>query len=127
MVGLSEGEVKDLPKNIIPIPPISDDHKLAEIYSACDLCLNLSYEETFGMTSVEALACGTPIITYDLTAVPEVARILNAPIVHAGDIVGLKNAIEQYFMNYQERDYDVMRFEQMAQYQRYYDLYKELI
>ena len=129
LVGLSEGEVKDLPDNIVPIPPVSDDRKLAEIYSASDLCLNLSYEETFGLTSVEALACGTPIITYDLTAVPEVSRMFKAPVVHAGDIDALKAEIVHHFeiRSLDFQTYDVSRFEQAAQYQKYYDLYKELI
>lgn len=127
MVGLSEGEVKNLPKNIIPVPPIFNDHMLAKIYSACDLYINLSYEETFGMTSVEALACQTPIITYDLTAVPEVARIFNAPVVQAGNIEALKKTIEHHFENPRKEQYNVLMFEQKAQYQKYYDLYTELI
>ncbi len=128
LVGLTAGEVKNLPENIIPIPPLSNDDKLAEIYSACDLCLNLSYEETFGLTSVEALACGTPIIAYDLTAVPEVAKLFNAPVIHTGDIETLKGVIEERFARHiSSESYDVSQFEEITQYQNYRNLYKELI
>lgn len=127
LVGLSEGEVKDLPHNIIPIPPVKDDRTLAEIYSASDLCLNLSYEETFGLTTIEALACDTPVITYDKTAVPEVARMYNAPVVRAGCLEELKEAIEKHFiLNINKKKYDVACFEQEKQYQQYCTLYKEL-
>lgn len=128
LVGLSEGEVKDLPANITPVPPVNDDTMLAGIYSAADLCLNLSYEETFGLTSIEALACGTPIITYDQTAVPEITRMYDLPVVPAGDIKALAGAIENYLQHSRrQRSFDVTRFEEKVQYQQYYDLYKELV
>ena len=128
LVGLSKGEVKDLPANITPIPPISDDTRLAEIYSTADLCLNLSYEETFGLTSIEALACGTPIITYNQTAVPEVAHMYDMPVVPAGDTKALAGAIENHFRQPDHQTvFDVSQFEEKTQYQHYYDLYKELV
>lgn len=128
LVGLSPNEVQNLPNNIIPIPPVSSDRNLAEIYSACDLYLNLSYEETFGLTSIEALACGTPIITYDLTAVPEISRLFDSPIVPAGDICELKKMIERYFKKGNViQNYDVSDFDQCKQYQEYYKLFKELL
>lgn len=128
LVGLTERDISDLPQKIIPIPPINNDSELAEIFSACDICLNLSYEETFGLTTVESLACQTPVITYDLTAVPEVAKMFNAPVVHAGNISELKTEIEKHFSNNSHiHHYDVSCFEQKKQYQQYYKLYKELV
>ncbi len=128
LVGEIEDGVKTLPDNIVSIEPVYDDNKLAEIYSASDLCLNLSYEETFGLTSVESLACGTPIITYDQTAVPEIARMFGAPVVYAGNISELKKAIESYFSgNASENHFDVSCFDEKVLYQQYYDLYKELL
>ena len=46
--------------------------KIIEIYTAADVFLNLSVEETFGLTTVEAIACNTPVIVYDATALSEV-------------------------------------------------------
>lgn len=128
LVGDIGDGIQELSGNIIPIEPIYDDNKLAEVYSTSDLCLNLSYEETFGLTSVESLACGTPIITYDLTAVPEIARMFEAPVVHAGNIGELKKTIENYFQgNTPDKHYDVSCFDEKVLYQQYYDLYKELL
>ena len=46
--------------------------ELAEYYSLADVFVNTSIEETFGLTTAEALACGTPAIVFNSTACPEV-------------------------------------------------------
>lgn len=48
--------------------------ELAEIYSAADVFVNPSREETFSMTTLEAIACGTPAIVYRGTACEEVVK-----------------------------------------------------
>ena len=58
--------------NIICIPQTENQEELAQIYSTADVYVNGSLEETFGMTTAEALACGTPAIVFDSTACPEV-------------------------------------------------------
>jgi glycosyltransferase involved in cell wall biosynthesis len=63
-----------LPANIIRVGVVADPNKLAEYYSLADVFLNCSIQETFGKVSAEALACGTPIVTNNATANPEVAE-----------------------------------------------------
>lgn len=57
---------------IIGIRQTEDMRQLAEYYSMADVFVNASIEETFGMTTAEALACGTPAVAFDSTACPEV-------------------------------------------------------
>lgn len=71
LVGVKNCQKSLLPKNIISVPYITDSHELAKYYSAADVVLNLSVEETFGLVSIESLACGTPVILYNATACPE--------------------------------------------------------
>lgn len=59
-------------KNFTIINKTRDMSRLAEIYSTADVFVNASIEETFGMTTAEALACGTPAIVFNSTACPEV-------------------------------------------------------
>lgn len=71
LVGLSDAQRRDLPDNVLGLARTDTPGKLAELYSAADVVLNFSLEETFGLTTVEGLACGTPGIVYDRTASPE--------------------------------------------------------
>lgn len=73
LVGLDEMQIRQLPEKIIKLPRTDSLEELVAIYSAADVFINPSVEETMGLTTAEALACGTPVITYNKTAVPEVA------------------------------------------------------
>ncbi|MGN0571787.1 MAG: glycosyltransferase [Candidatus Fimenecus sp.] len=60
-----------VPKNVLHIPKTDNVQTLAAWYSAADVFLNLSKEETFGKVSAEALSCGAPVVCFDTTANPE--------------------------------------------------------
>ena len=59
-------------KNIICMSGTENQKQLAQLYSAADVFINGSREETFGLTTAEALACGTPAIVFNSTACPEI-------------------------------------------------------
>lgn len=62
----------ELPKNIISVGAIKDEYTLADYYTMADCFINPSYQETFGLTTAEAMACGTPAVVYRVSACPEV-------------------------------------------------------
>ena len=64
LVGLTEKQKATLPSGIIGITRTDSVTELAEIYTATDVFVNLTLEEVMGLTNVEALACGTPVITF---------------------------------------------------------------
>lgn len=74
LVGLNSKQLRDLPTNIIGVEKTNDIEELSTIYSSADLFINASVEETMGLVTVEALACGTPAIVIDSTALPEVVN-----------------------------------------------------
>lgn len=94
LVGISPNDVKKCPENIIGIPPTNSVGELVEIYSVADVFVNPSKEETFGLTTLEAMACGTPAIVYKNTACEEIANLYGGIAVEQS-INALKNAIEQ--------------------------------
>ena len=57
--------------NLVFLGYVSDTNELAKIYSAADVYVHLSREDTFGKVIAEAMACGTPVIVYNSTACPE--------------------------------------------------------
>ncbi|MBQ8351563.1 MAG: glycosyltransferase [Clostridia bacterium] len=72
LVGLTREQIQSLPHNIIGIQRTENQEELAELYSAADVFVNPSKEETFGLVTAEAMACGTPAIVYDSTACAEI-------------------------------------------------------
>lgn len=64
MVGLTKKQKKELPNNIIGITRTNNVKELAEIYTAADVFVNTTLEDNFPTTNLEALACGTPVITF---------------------------------------------------------------
>lgn len=71
LIGLSDQQIKRLPSGIVGMGRTKSIEELVFWYSAADVYVNLSTEETLGMTSLEAQACGTPVIVYDATGCPE--------------------------------------------------------
>ncbi len=49
-----------------------DKLSLIQIYNAADILIAPSLHEGFGITLLEAMACGTPVITSNVSAMPEV-------------------------------------------------------
>lgn len=84
LVGLTPEQSKNLPANILCLPRTDSIQKLVEIYSAADLYINPSVEETFGMTTLEAICCGTKPVVYRGTACEEVTRQFGGIAVEKG-------------------------------------------
>ncbi len=64
LVGVEEPLASRLPSNVIPLPRTHDRAALAELYTAADLFLNPTREDTYPTVNMEALACGTPVVTF---------------------------------------------------------------
>ena len=74
LIGLSPAQIEALPKTILGLPRTNSMRELAESYSAADVYVNPSAEETFGMTAMEARCCGTEAIVYQDTACEEIVN-----------------------------------------------------
>lgn len=96
MVGLSEKQIKSLPVNIIGIKKTNSIKELAEIYSASDVFINPTLDDNFPTTNLEALACGTPVITFNTGGSPESIDLSCGMVVEKGNIAELMTAIKIY-------------------------------
>lgn len=75
VVGLTDGQIKSIPNTIKGIKRTADAAELAGLYSIADLFFNPTYEDNFPTTNIEALACGTPVVTYNTGGSPEALEI----------------------------------------------------
>lgn len=78
LVGLTRKQMNKLSKKVKGFERITDMEELAAIYSAADVFVNPSREETFGMTIAEAQACGTRTVVYDCAACGETSDYVNS-------------------------------------------------
>ena len=93
LVGLSEKQIKDLPKNIKGIQRTNSPQELAAIYTAADVFVNPTYEDNYPTVNLEAQACGTRVITYNVGGCAETLYTPNSNTVTCGNINELKRKI----------------------------------
>jgi glycosyltransferase involved in cell wall biosynthesis len=133
LVGLSKKQKELIPSTIIGIDRTESIKELAELYSAADIILNLSNQETFGMTTVEGFSCGTPSIAYNCTANPELITPETGIIVEPGNIEQLVKAIETIKSNKKEyysancRKLAEMFYDKENKYNEYLQLYEKVL
>lgn len=131
LVGLNEEQRRGLPKNIIGLGVTQNVSELVMLYSMADIVLNLSYAETFGLTTVEGFACGTPSIVYNATASPELVTPETGIVVAPGDISGLVKAVDQLLSKEKPinacRKHAIDTFNKEDKYQEYLSLYERLL
>ncbi len=94
LVGLSEEQVKDLPKGIIGITRTNSVEELVGYYSSADVFVNPTYCDSFPTTNLEALACGTPVVTYQTGGSPESVALETGIVVEQGDVDSLARSIK---------------------------------
>ena len=82
-----------LPTNIIHIENTNSQEELAKLYNMADIFLNLTKQDTYPTVNLEAIACGLPLITYDVGGSTEIAKRYGGIVVKRGDFEQLLLAI----------------------------------
>lgn len=94
MVGLTPDKIKTLPSNIIGIHRTDNPSELAEIYSTADVFFNPTYEDNYPTVNLEAIACGTSVITYNTGGSPESVSAEHGFVVAKGDVAAVLEVIK---------------------------------
>ena len=68
--------------------------ELAQLYSSASVFVNPTYQDNYPTTNLEAIACGTPVITYRTGGSPEAVDDSTGLVVEQGDVDGLVSAVE---------------------------------
>lgn len=131
IVGIGEREKDNLPENVVCITHTNNQKELAEIYSAADVFVNPTREENFPTTNIEALACGTGVITYKTGGSPEIIDEETGIVVEKDDYEALKQAIfrvkkESLFRREKCRN-RAMKYSCNEKYKEYVELFKSIL
>ena len=94
LVGMQQKDIDALPQGLIGIPRTKTPEELARWYSMADCVMSLSRLESFGLTPVEGLACGTPAIVYNCTSTPELITPETGYVAEVGNIDDVKTKVE---------------------------------
>lgn len=133
LVGLNKEQKNNLPEGINGILRTNSAEELAELYSKANVFINPTYADTFPTTNLEALACGTPVITYRTGGSPESITPNTGFVVAPGDINGIISAIKEIEERGKEyyseacRKYAEENFDKDKCFAKYIDLYEELL
>lgn len=133
LVGLSKSQLKGLPDGIEGMQRTHNINELATLYSNAIAFVNPTYEDNFPTVNIEALASGTPVITYKTGGCPEAVDNDTGLVVDKGDVSGLATAINVIFNEPEAsrrekcRKRAVSNFNQDIQFNKYVDLYEELL
>lgn len=131
MVGLSAEQAKNLPAGIRGIQRTQNVQELAQLYSEADVLINPTYEDNFPTVNLEALACGTPVITYKTGGSPEAIDEKTGVVVEQGNVEALAEAIKQMRENplsladCRKRPEEL--FDKDKCFEKYVELYEELM
>jgi len=130
LIGLSRKQIKSIPPNIIGLPRTNSIQELVEWYTVADIFVNASTEETFGMTTLEAMACGTPVVVYNATALPEICEKGCGLVVPPHDIRGVMGGIESMVSSGKPTEHLLnvtSKYEKNNQYVQYIELYNKIL
>ena len=98
LIGLNKYQISVLPEGILGILRTDSVDQLVQFYSMADVFFNPTYEDNYPTTNLEAIACGTPVITYDTGGSGESAKMFGR-IVEKGNIKKVAEEIEKsYFI-----------------------------
>lgn len=131
MVGLSANQMKKLPAGIRGFQRTQNVNELAKLYSDSDVLINPTYADTFPTVNLEALACGTPVITYRTGGSPEAVDEKTGLVVKQGDLHALAAAIRQMkespLSSIDCRKRAEEHFDKDKCFEKYIELYESLI
>ena len=131
IVGLTADQLKELPKGIKGIQRTQNVQEMVDLYSSADVLINPTYADTFPTINIEAIACGTPVITYKTGGSPEIIDEKTGITVEQGNLEAMTNAITSLRENPLDSEECRKRaetlFNKEERFKDYINLYEQLL
>lgn len=93
LIGVSKQQIQSLPSNIIGIERTNNLEQMTKLYTAADVFVNMTLEDTFPTVNIESLACGTPVVTWKTGGSPEIVDEKTGIVVNRLDVDAIYSAI----------------------------------
>lgn len=130
---MSESISAQLPNSIITLSRTDSQNVLTELYSEALALVNPTWQDNYPTVNLEAMSCGTPVITYRTGGSIEAITEETGFIVEQGDVQGLLNCVrkiekdgkEQYSSKCRERA--LKNFRKKDRYEEYLELYNKCL
>lgn len=115
---------------------LHDDMTLATAYSAADVMVMPSIEESFGKTAIEAMACGTPVVSFDCGGLKDIvihqhngykARCFDAVDLAKGISFVLRDSVQLERLSQNARQSAEANFSYEKVAAQYFQLYSRLM
>lgn len=135
LIGLSRRQQSEINakfgKRITAITRTSNQQELVAWYQRAFVYVNPTLEDNFPTTNLEALACGTPVITFNTGGSPESITNECGIVVEKGNLLKLKEAILSIETRPEITSFTcrkrALQFDRTMRFTEYIDLYKELM
>lgn len=133
LIGLSKKEINHLPNNIIGLERTENQDALVDFYTAANLYFNPTWEDNFPTTNLEAMACGTPVITYRTGGSPEAIIQETGYVIEKGDLQSALKYIKEICNSKKEkftipcRQMIIKNFNKDERFHDYINLYKKIL
>lgn len=131
LVGTNDSVDKQLPENIISIHRTNNQTELAQIYTAADLFINPTREDNYPTVNMEAISCGTPVLTFRTGGSPEIVDGTCGCVVDCDDVDGLMTQIEKISNENLYTEEMCLKkskeFDKMDKFKEYIDLYENIV
>ncbi len=127
-----KGSGEDLPSNFIGVGFVSDQKKLAEYYSAADLFICTSFADTMPNSCLDAMSCGTPVLGFDITGIPYIAKAPVGRFIKPGDLDEMSSVVcstkkKDSDLVMECREYALRRYSIDTYYEKQMEIYEDLL
>lgn len=130
LVGLKKSQLAKIPENIKAICHTENVEELVDLYNQAFIFVNPTYEDNFPTTNLEAMACGTSVITYKTGGSVESVTENTGYVLEQGDIKGIARVI----INHKKTPETIKQCRQRAErynkwtaYNKYLNIYYDIL
>jgi glycosyltransferase involved in cell wall biosynthesis len=132
IVLVGKAEEGSLSDKILHIPATNNIKELCALYTAADVFVNPTLQETQGLTTLEAFACGTPAIVFNSGGAAECVDETCGIVVERGDYQNLLNSVlrvqsGEVKIDKQDCIRVAQKYEAQRLYQDFLELYENII